>query len=109
MNPETIKTLRSQLGHLEKYLKIGDRKAKLEQDRQISLSEGFWSDQARATAIMKEIKTNKYWLDLYTHAATAVEDFAVLYEFWKAGEAQESEVEEALAHAQKELEDLEFK
>lgn len=109
MNPDTIKTLRSQLGHLEKYLKIEDRKAKIEQDRQISLSEGFWSDQSRATSIMKEIKTNKYWLDLFSRAETAVEDLAVLYEFSKAGEAPEEEVEEAREKAERELEELEFK
>ncbi len=109
MSPETIKTLRAQVEHLGKYLKIGDRKAKLEQDRQLSLSEGFWSDQARASAILKEMKTNKYWLDLFEKVETAVEDYAVLYEFWKAGEAAEEEAEEMLNKAREAVEMLEFK
>lgn len=39
----------------------------------------------------------------------AVEDFAVLYEFWKAGEASEEETQEAYQHAITQIEEAEFK
>lgn len=58
---------------------------------------------------MKEIKVNEYWLKLYKQLDTAVEDFAVLFEFWKAGDATEEEVKQAYDHALQQIEDAEFK
>jgi peptide chain release factor 2 len=40
---------------------------------------------------------------------TAVEDFAVLFEFWKASEATESETREAFTKALQQIEEAEFK
>lgn len=40
---------------------------------------------------------------------TAVEDFGILYDFWKDGETSEEEVREAYNRALKELEEAEFK
>ena len=58
---------------------------------------------------MKSIKLNEYWVDLYEQANTSVEDFAVLYEFWKAGDATEVETQEAYDKAIATIEDAEFK
>jgi len=58
---------------------------------------------------MKEIKVNEFWLKMYQQVDTAVEDFAVLFEFWKAGDATEEETKQAYEIALKEIEDAEFK
>lgn len=58
---------------------------------------------------MKEIKVNEYWLKLYRQVDTAVEDFAVLYDFWKSGDTEEEEVKEAYAASLAAIEDAEFK
>lgn len=58
---------------------------------------------------MKEIKVNEYWVDLYKQTASAVEDFAVLFEFWKAGDATEEETKVAYEKALTMLDDAEFK
>jgi peptide chain release factor 2 len=58
---------------------------------------------------MKEIKVNEYWLRLYKQLDTAVEDFAVLFDFWKAGDATEEEVRVAYEQALQQIEDAEFK
>lgn len=58
---------------------------------------------------MKEIKVNEYWLKLYKQLDTAVEDFAVLFDFWKSGDATEEEVKAAHENALAQLEDAEFK
>lgn len=58
---------------------------------------------------MKEIKVNEYWLKLYKQVEQSVEDFAVLFEFWKAGDATEEETKEAHTLALQEIEDAEFK
>lgn len=109
MTVEQLKELRDRVLHLEKYLKIADRKAKIENDRQLSLSPGFWDDNKRATGILKEIQVNKLWIDLYEGINTAVEDAAILFDFWKEGESTEEEVNEAYEIALKKLDEAEFK
>jgi peptide chain release factor 2 len=75
----------------------------------MSLSPGFWDDNTRATGIMKEIKVNEYWIHLFQNVETSVEDFAVLFEFWKGGDASELETKEAFDKAVLLIEDAEFK
>ena len=58
---------------------------------------------------MKEIKVNEYWVDLYNQTVSAVEDFAVLFEFWKAGDGTEEETKAAYDKALTMLDDAEFK
>lgn len=58
---------------------------------------------------MKEIKVNEYWVNLYEQTNTAVEDFAVLFDFWKGGDATEEETKEAFDKAITTLDDAEFK
>jgi peptide chain release factor 2 len=109
MTVEQIKEMRDRVAHLKRFVRVDERTAKTEEDRQRSLSPGFWDDNDRATAIMKEIRVNKYWIDLYEKVEGAVEDFAVLFDFWKEGEASEEEVRAAFDNAVKEIDELEFK
>jgi peptide chain release factor 2 len=73
------------------------------------MSPGFWDDNTRATGIMKEIKVNEYWIHLFQAVESSVEDFAVLFEFWKGGDATEQETKEAFDKAVTFIEDAEFK
>jgi peptide chain release factor 2 len=75
----------------------------------MSLSPGFWDDNTRATGIMKEIKVNEYWIHLFQNVESSVEDFAVLFEFWKGGDATEKETKDAFDKAVLLIEDAEFK
>ncbi|GEP91128.1 peptide chain release factor 2 [Chitinophaga terrae (ex Kim and Jung 2007)] len=93
----------------EVFFNVPDRLSKIENDKQLSLSPGFWDDNSRATAILKEIKVNKYWVDLYNQVNAAIDDCAVLNDFFKEGEASEEEVEQAYNAALAALDDLEFK
>ena len=58
---------------------------------------------------MKEIKLNEYWAGLYQHVETSVEDFVVLFEFWKGGDATEEETKSAYELAMVAIEEAEFK
>ncbi|MEN9319056.1 MAG: hypothetical protein RLZZ309_43 [Bacteroidota bacterium] len=58
---------------------------------------------------MKEIKLNEYWTGMYQQLETSVEDFVVLFEFWKAGDATEEETKIAFDQAMVAIEDAEFK
>lgn len=46
---------------------------------------------------------------MYRRAETAVEDFAVLFEFWKSGDATEEETQRAYDQALETLDEVEFK
>ena len=58
---------------------------------------------------MKEIKLNEYWTGMYQQVETSVEDFVVLFEFWKAADATEEETKLAFDQAMVAIEDAEFK
>ena len=58
---------------------------------------------------MKVLRTQKKWVADYTQAKELVEDLEVLYEFYKAGEAQEKEVESSHQKLLNLLEDIEFR
>ncbi len=48
-------------------------------------------------------------MNLFNNVQTKVDDFAVLFEFWKEGEASEEEVKEAYSQALTAIEEAEFK
>lgn len=52
---------------------------------------------------------NEYWVDLYKQTESAVEDFAVLFDFWKTGDATEEETKISFEKALTMLDDAEFK
>lgn len=86
-----------------------NRKQKINNDKQLSLSPGFWNDNQRATSILKDIKLNEFWLNLFNDVQSKVDDFAVLFDFWKENEATEEEVKEAYNNAVAAIEETEFK
>jgi len=52
---------------------------------------------------------NEYWVKLYDTVETSVDDFAVLFDFWKAGEGTEEETKTAFDIAIQNIEEAEFK
>lgn len=69
----------------------------------------FWDNPKKAEALLAEISSNKQWTDSFAAAETAVEDFAVLFEFQQAGEATEDEVSSQFKLAIQLVEELELK
>jgi len=58
---------------------------------------------------MKSIQEQKRWTEDFSHAVTAYEDLLVLYEFFQAEEATETEVEQAYNQSLEMIEALEFR
>ncbi len=109
MTQEQIKDISQRVKSLAQFIEIDDKIKKIENDKQLSLSAGFWDDNKRATSILKEIKTNTYWVNLYNSVKNALEDFIVLFDFWKEGEANENEAQQAFDTLKEKVEELEFK
>lgn len=62
-----------------------------------------------AQAILKNIKTNKYWVGLFKQAEDQFNDLSVLKEFQEMGEATEEEVDVQYLKALEAVDELEFK
>jgi len=58
---------------------------------------------------LKNIQQNEYWIRLFEETQTAVEDFAVLFDFFKSGDATEEETRNAYEKALQQVDDAEFK
>jgi peptide chain release factor 2 len=58
---------------------------------------------------MKEIKLNEYWINMFQTVEANLEDFIVLFDFWKGGDATEQETQEAFDKSIVSIEDAEFK
>lgn len=62
-----------------------------------------------AQALLKKIKANKYWVELFEQAEARVEDVAVLNEFLAEGEASEEDVDQHYNKAVEAVDELEFR
>lgn len=91
------------------FFDVENRQHKINEEKQLTLSPGFWDDNDRATEILKNIKLNEYWVKLFESVQTAIEDFAVLMDFWKSGEATEEETKDAYKKALELIDEAEFK
>ncbi|MBS1597660.1 MAG: peptide chain release factor 2 [Bacteroidetes bacterium] len=109
MTQEKLIDMRSRIAGLRRFLDVENRQHKINEEKQLTLSPGFWDDNIRATEILKNIKLNEYWVKLFETVQTAVEDFAVLMDFWKSGEATEEETKDAYKKALDLLDEAEFK
>ncbi len=81
----------------------------IEEKEQLSQDPDFWNDSNKAQGILKSLKIDKTWIAEYNDLQTIIDDTEVLYEYYKEGEASETEVDESYQTALRELEELEFK
>jgi peptide chain release factor 2 len=109
MTIEQIKILREREIALQDYLHINDRLEKIANDKALSISDGFWDDNKRATEVIKEINKNEYWVKLYQNTKDCLEDFIILFEFWKEGESTEEETRIAYDKCIATMDECEFK
>lgn len=69
----------------------------------------FWNDQQRAASILKNIKTNKYWVKAYNHAKGKMDDLLTMQEFFDEGEITEKELDKQYEVTKEAIEELEFR
>jgi peptide chain release factor 2 len=79
----------------------------IEQD--ITIGPNFWDHPKDAEKVLASIKTKKVWTDAFQKVVAVVEDAAVMYDFYHAGDATEAEMQEQYDGAIKAVEELEFK
>ncbi|MEC8400185.1 MAG: PCRF domain-containing protein, partial [Bacteroidota bacterium] len=106
---DQINALSKRVEELKGYLGVEQKRMEIAEDEKLTQDPEFWGDPKEAEKVMKRMRTKKSWVQAYDNCASSVEDLSVLYEFMKAGEAQESEVDKAFEAASTAVEELEFK
>ncbi|WP_272974228.1 peptide chain release factor 2 [Croceibacter atlanticus] len=104
-----IKSLQKRVESLRRYLDIDAKRIQITNEEEQTFAPEFWDNPRAAQAVMKELNVKKTWVEDYEQAITFVEDLEVIFEFYKEGEAEETNVKERYAKAKDLIEDLEFK
>jgi peptide chain release factor 2 len=73
------------------------------------LSPNFWNEPKEAEAILKAMKSDKYWVDLHEGVEMKIEELEVLQEFFQEGDVSEEELEMAHQKILDSFEDIEFR
>ncbi|MCB0512099.1 MAG: peptide chain release factor 2, partial [Bacteroidetes bacterium] len=109
MTNEQLKSLLEKASALGRYLDVAHRIEKIKDDEAKTLTPNFWDNQLLAQALMKEIKQDKHWVDIYQNVQTKLDDLIILKEFNEIGEATDEEVELQYNLVLAEMEETEFK
>lgn len=106
---DKILDLQTRLDALKTYLSIEDKRGLILEEEKYTHDPDFWNDQKKAQAVMKKIRELKRWVGLYEDVKREIDDAAVMYDFFKAKEVSEEELEAQFKKAATMLEELEFK
>ncbi|MCW5899135.1 MAG: peptide chain release factor 2 [Flavobacteriales bacterium] len=106
---DKIDELHTRLEALKGYLEVEEKRGRILEEEKYTHDPDFWNDQKKAQATMHKIRELKRWVELYETVKREVDDVGVMYEFWKAKEVGEEEVDGQFKKAGHLLEELEFK
>ncbi|MGB0880226.1 MAG: peptide chain release factor 2 [Polaribacter sp.] len=106
---EQLKDISVRIEKLKSYLEIDKKLIEISNEEEKTANPDFWNNPKEAEIVMKELRIQKKWVEDYKKTITLHEDLNVLYEFYKEGEIEETEVEEQHTKTITFLEDIEFK
>ncbi|MBK7850187.1 MAG: peptide chain release factor 2 [Bacteroidetes bacterium] len=109
MTTDQLKEIKERVEALRGHLDIDSKLSAIKQEEAQSHAPGFWDNPKAAEKLLKGIKQKKDWTDAFEQLLSSTEDLSVLFDFYKAGEVSEQEIEAARTHSITLLEDLEFK
>ncbi|HYK77807.1 MAG TPA: peptide chain release factor 2 [Daejeonella sp.] len=109
MTKEQIQDLRGRVTSLRRHLDIDKKLDELQKEQEITLGAHFWDSPKEAEKVLHSMKSKKTWTEAFQAVDVAVEDAAVMMEFFQSGDASEQEANQQYEEALKKLEELEFK
>jgi len=80
----------------------------IEEEEEKTQSPDFWNDPKKAEVMLRKIKAKKNRTEAFAKAQEAFNDLKVLEDFFRDGEVSHEEMDEQLAVALKQVEELEF-
>ena len=106
---DKITDLQVRLEALKADLDVEEKRGQILEEEKYTHDPDFWNDQKKAQVVMKKIRELKRWVGLYENVKREVDDSEVTFEFWKAKDVSEEEMETQFKKAADALEELEFK
>lgn len=106
---DQIKDVSNRIAKLKSYLEIDKKLIEITNEEEKTANPDFWSNQKEAESVMRSLRFKKKWVEDYNKAVNLAEDLQVLYEFFKEGDASETELTEQFQNTITFLEDIEFK
>ena len=106
---EQLKDVQSRADKLKSYLAIDEKRIQLEEEELHTQAPGFWEDAKAAEAQMRKVKSLRRWIEGYEGVRSATEELQLAFDYFKEELVTEQEVDDAYAHAIREVEDLEMK
>ncbi|MBE7177266.1 MAG: peptide chain release factor 2 [Mucilaginibacter polytrichastri] len=88
---------------------IDAKKNLLKEEQEQTLQPNFWDEPKEAEKVLASIKSKKTWTDDYDAVEKAIDDAAVMLEFFQSGDAEEADLQEPFEDATAAVENLEFK
>jgi len=106
---DKIDALNERLEALKGYLDIEEKRGRILEEEKYTLDPDFWNDAKKARVVMHKIRELKRWVGLYEAVKREIDDVGVVYEFFKAKEVPEEELDVQFKKASEVLDELEFK
>ncbi|MCA1918067.1 MAG: peptide chain release factor 2 [Flavobacterium piscis] len=106
---EKIKDLKKRGEALRGFFDIDKKREIISEKTKLTESPEFWDDPDNAQKLLKEISSVKSWVNWYDELNQKLEDLEILFDFYKAEEISESELEAEYCKAESAVEELELK
>ncbi|HOI86606.1 MAG TPA: peptide chain release factor 2 [Lentimicrobium sp.] len=106
---EQLNDLRRRLDALRRFLDIEGKREKISEEEALTHQPGFWDDPKKAESLMKQIQEKKKWTSVFDAATSSYDDLLVLWDFYDAGEADESDLDQHYDQTLELVEDLELR
>ncbi|MDE0790782.1 MAG: peptide chain release factor 2 [Schleiferiaceae bacterium] len=106
---EKIKQFGKRIETLGKYLNIEKRRRDLANEEERTGNPDFWNDSKAAEIVMRKIRETKYWIDGHELLIAQLGEVELSVEFYKEGELEESDVDNAVEELETNLSDMEFR
>ena len=106
---EQLKQITSRILKLKDYLEIEKKMIEISNEEERTANPDFWNNPKEAEIVMKSIRFKKKWVEDYNEIVTLNDDLTVLYDFYKEGDVDETEVEDQHEKTVDLLENIEFR
>src|SRR5882672_4198866 len=106
---DKILDLQTRLEALKGYLDVEEKRGQIIEEEKYTHDPDFWNDQKKAQVVMKKIRELKRWVGLYEAVKREIDDTEVTFDFFKAKDVSEEEMDAQFKKASAALEELEFK
>ena len=85
------------------------KRIEISNEEEKTFAPDFWDNAKEAEKVMRELRTQKKWVEDYEEAESLTSDVEVLLDFFKEGESTADEVDQQYAQALHAIEALEFR